>query len=101
MTPLPQSGTAPRAYAQGMMQILSGAGGYGVGGPAGAAAAIATPGMMGRTLMSAPVQGYLGNQVATPIYNALQAPALRSHSTVAGPIMFSGDEARNALMPSP
>lgn len=98
MTPLPQSGTAPRAYAQGMMQILSGAGGYGVGGPAGAAAAIATPGMMGRTLMSRPVQGYLGNQAATPIYNALQAPALRSHSTVAGPIMFP-DEQRNRLMP--
>lgn len=87
MTPLPQSGTAPRAYAQGIMQVLSGAGGYGMAGPAGAAAAIAAPGMMARGLMSRPVQGYLGNQVAAPLYNALERPALRSNMTLIGPML--------------
>lgn len=87
MTPLPQSGTAPRAYAQGVMQVVSGAGGYGVAGPLGAGAAVAAPGLMGRALMSRPVQGYLGNQLAAPVYNALERPALRSYSTVSGPTM--------------
>ncbi len=96
MSPLPQSGTAPRAYAQGMLQVLSGTGGYGVAGPLGSAAALAAPGMMGRGLMSRPVQGYLSNQMTAPAYNALQQPALRSHSTVVGPMMF--DDRENALM---
>lgn len=88
MSPLPQSGTAPRAYAQGVMQVVSGAGGYGVAGPLGAGAAVVAPGLMGRALMSPPVQNYLRNQTLAPAYNALQNPALRSHQTVVGPMMF-------------
>jgi hypothetical protein len=88
MSPLPQSGTAPRAYAQGVMQVVSGAGGYGVAGPLGAGAAVMAPGLMGRALMSRPVQNYLGNQTLAPAYNALQNPAPRSHQTVIGPMMF-------------
>lgn len=87
MSPLPQSGTAPRAMAQGAMQVISGAGGYGMAGPVGAGAAVLAPGMMGRALMSRPVQGYLRNQTLAPAYNALDVPALRSHSTVVGPMM--------------
>jgi hypothetical protein len=64
MTPLPQSGTAPRAYAQGVMQLLSGVAGYGAAGPAGAAGAVAAPAVASRVLMSKPVQSYLSNQVA-------------------------------------
>lgn len=88
MSPLPQSGTAPRAMAQGALQVASGLGGHSVAGPLGAIGAMATPALMSRGLMSRPVQGYLGNQLAAPVYNALEAPALRSHSTVLGPQMF-------------
>ncbi len=87
MTPLPQSGTAPRAYAQGLLQILSGTGGYGVAGPVGAAGAMMAPGLMGRALMSGPVQGYLGNQALAPLYHALDRPALWNHTMLSGPML--------------
>lgn len=74
MTPLPQSGTAPRAYAQGMMQVLAGTGGYGVGGPIGAVGAMAAPAVAARTLMSPAVQGYLSNQLATGLAPYTQMP---------------------------
>jgi hypothetical protein len=88
MTRLPQSGTAPRAQAQNMMQVALGLGGYGTAGPLGAVGAMAAPAMASRTLMSRPVQNYLSNQTLAPAYNALQNPALRSHQTVIGPMMF-------------
>jgi hypothetical protein len=92
MSPLPQSGTAPRVAAQGIMQSLSAAGGMASGGIEGAAAnllmTIGGPALAARGLMSGPVQNYLGNQRLAPAYNALQNPALRSHQTVIGPMMF-------------
>jgi hypothetical protein len=67
MTPLPQSGTAPRNLIQG---LVSG-GSYVAGGVPGLAASIAAPAIAGRTLMSRPVQGYLGNQLMPRISGAL------------------------------
>lgn len=89
MTPLPQSGTGPRVMAQSNMHLLSGAAGYGVAGPYGIMAA-AGPAIAARTLMSGPMQGYLGNQLAAPAYNALAAgrPSIAQHSYLAGPIAF-------------
>lgn len=87
MTPLPNSGTASRAAVRGAFSTLGGiagaAGGGGLpGGLAGAAAGVAVPYIAGKGLMSAPVQAYLGNQVATgplnPVSNALLAAILRS-----------------------
>jgi len=67
MTPLPQSGTAPRNLIQG---LVSG-GSFVAGGVPGLAASIAAPAVAGRMLMSRPVQGYLGNQVIPRIESAL------------------------------
>jgi hypothetical protein len=69
LTPLPQSGTAPRALASSLSAGLGAAIGGLLGGPVpgvvGAqAGAIAGPAAAGRTIMSGPVQGYLANQVA-------------------------------------
>ncbi len=70
MTPLPNSGTAPRQFVQHLMQ----AGGSGLGaflhGTEGAlvgaeASTIGVP-LLGRLLMSSPVQGYLKNQALPP-----------------------------------
>lgn len=71
---MPQSGTAPRAAIHAIASLLGGGmgavGGAGVGSGLGAVAgAVAGPALAGRALMSRPVQGYLGNQVAT---NALR-----------------------------
>lgn len=78
MKPLPQSGTGPRAAMHAIASLMGGAagsaGGLGVGSGAGAVAgAIAGPAIAGRALMSAPVQGYLGNQLLTPILPHVQA----------------------------
>jgi hypothetical protein len=60
LSPLPQSGTAPRiaagALASGIGAALTG------GNPAATIAAPLAPGIAGRLLMSRPVQGYLKNQ---------------------------------------
>jgi hypothetical protein len=60
LNPLPNSGTAPRAWVQGLMT----GGGIMTGDPYAAAASIAAPALLGRTLMSRPIQSYLGNQIA-------------------------------------
>lgn len=72
LTPLPQSGTAPRSQAHrlaGLFAGLGGAGGYAVGDVPtaiyGATAGAGVPAVMGRALMSRPVQGYLRNQAMT------------------------------------
>lgn len=73
MTPLPQSGTAPRLNARTIGGIL-GAGGAGAGAmtgnPAaavlGALAGAAAPVLAGSALMSRPVQAYLANQILSP-----------------------------------
>jgi len=67
MTPLPQSGTAPRNLIQG---LVSG-GSYVAGGVPGLAASVAAPAIAGRTLMSRPIQGYLGNQFMPRVAEAL------------------------------
>lgn len=71
MKPLPQSGTAPRQAAMNALNVLSAIGGNAAAGPAGALAAVGAPAMLGRAVMSEPVQGYLANQLAGPIGNAL------------------------------
>jgi hypothetical protein len=67
MRSLPQSGTAPRAYAQGIPAAAAATLGAFFGGAPGAAmgglAALAGPPLAGRALMSGPVQSYLGNQL--------------------------------------
>jgi hypothetical protein len=80
MTPLPQSGTAPRMWNQHLLGI----GGALLGGVPGAAAGIAAdvagPAIAGRALMSPMVQGYLKNQLVsgwrTPSSPAALAAAL-------------------------
>ena len=61
MNQLPNSGTAPRSWMQG----LAGGAGIASGDPATFIAAAAGPSLLGRALMSGPAQGYLGNQVAS------------------------------------
>lgn len=75
MRPLPNSGTAPRQAINNIVAAISGALGT-AGGVAGntagglpgavtgAMAGAAVPAVLGRLLMSRPVQGYLGNQAA-------------------------------------
>lgn len=87
MSPLPQSGTAPRAMAQNMLNLGLGAGGAAVFGWPGIALA-AAPQVTSRALMSRPVQAYLGNQLAAPVYNALSRPSIAQHSYLAGPMAF-------------
>lgn len=74
LSPLPQSGTAPRAQAHRLASLfagLGGAGGYAAGDVStaiyGATAGAAVPAVMGRTLMSRPVQTYLRNQRMTKL----------------------------------
>ena len=79
MSPLPQSGTTPRANANAIMGTAGAALGATLAGPPGAiggalaglAATTVGPGMAGRVLMSSPVQRYLGNQAATNAMAAL------------------------------
>lgn len=76
MTPLPQSGTAPRTYMQNAPGTILGMTGLGTaaGGPVGGAAgflaglgSLAAPPIMGRAIMSRPGQAYLGNQLLPPM----------------------------------
>lgn len=64
MTPLPNSGTAQRMAAQGVVAALLGGGGGMAAGPAGLALGLAGPAAAGRLLMSKPIQSYLANQAA-------------------------------------
>jgi hypothetical protein len=72
MKPLPNSGTPARQGVQGVMNVGAALLGNTAAGLPGAAAAMITPGMLSRGLMSAPMQRYLSNQVATPLINALE-----------------------------
>lgn len=76
MKPLPNSGTAPRMYMQHMASALSGAAGGSIAGLPGAIAGAAVPAGVGRALMSAPVQGYLGNRVLGPYQGSRRNEAL-------------------------
>lgn len=82
LTPLPNSGTAARSAVRNLGAPLGSAGlGYAVGNLPGAIAGAAVPYVAGRALMSAPIQRYLGNQIAAgglnPVRNALAASLLR------------------------
>lgn len=85
MKPLPNSGTAPRMYAQHLLSGLGGVVGTSVGGLHGGIAGLAAPAVLGRALMSRPVQAYLGNQAMLPgargrheaLVHALMSPAAR------------------------
>lgn len=70
LKPLPQSGTAPRLRAQGLLQGIGAAGGASAGGQQGgfegallgALAGAAVPFSVGRIGLSRPIQAYLKNQ---------------------------------------
>ena len=90
MRPLPQSGTAPRAYAMGLPASIGAVVGGLAGGFPGAAlgglGAIAGPPLIGRALMSRPVQAYLGNQLlphaaATPLSRRAAHAAILANQT--------------------
>lgn len=73
LTPLPQSGTAPRLDARtiggGLGALGAGTGALAagpLGGVAGALAGMLAPAAAGRALMSGPVQAYLANQLLSP-----------------------------------
>lgn len=88
MTPLPQSGTGPRAMAQSTMHLGMGAGGMAAFGPAGLAAT-AVPAMTARALMSRPVQNWLANQAAVPVQNALAGrPSIAQQMGLLGPLVI-------------
>lgn len=79
MAPLPQSGTAPRAAITALASLIGGGVGSS-GGPVGMSAGAALgaglgPAVLGRAVMSRPVQAYLGNQLlrAGPGDTALDA----------------------------
>lgn len=76
MPQLPQSGTQPRTYIQGMAT----GGGIMTGDPVTAALGLLGPALTGRALMSGPVQGYLGNQLVPNIqskFGLLSSPERR------------------------
>lgn len=75
MAPLPNSGTAPRQNIQHLIQMMSGGGGMAAGGGMGAVAGLLAPSIAGRTLMSGPVQSWLGNQIMPRIGLLSQMPA--------------------------
>lgn len=85
LTPLPNSGTAARSAVRNLGVPIGSAGiGSMVAGIPGAIAGAAVPYVAGRALMSAPIQRYVGNQVAAgavnPVSNALLASLLRTGS---------------------
>jgi len=66
MSPMPQSGTAPRAWARAAPSVVLGGvagGAYGQDVQSTLLGAVLGPAVAGRVLMSRPVQGYLGNQL--------------------------------------
>lgn len=74
MTPLPQSGTAPRAAVQAAKAaapavgaVLGSGAGPGIGTVVGGLAGAAVPAVAGKAILSAPGRAYLGNQLARNI----------------------------------
>lgn len=72
MKPLPNSGTPARLATQNMATILGSAAGAGVANVPGAILGALAPGAVARTVMSAPVQNYLSNQLLAPVIDAYQ-----------------------------
>lgn len=75
MSPLPNSGTAPRQWMQNAAATLPAIVGGASGGGVGALAGLLAAPMAGRALMSSPIQAYLGNQAASKIGLLAQDPA--------------------------
>jgi len=75
MSPLPNSGTAPRQWMQNAAATLPAIVGGASGGGVGALAGLLAAPMAGRALMSSPIQAYLGNQAASRIGLLAQDPA--------------------------
>lgn len=77
MTPLPQSGTAPRAAVRAIPAMIGATAGSIAGGPAGgglgALGGVLAPALMGRAVMSPAVQRYLSNQALGPTVQARNA----------------------------
>lgn len=90
LTPLPQSGTAPRLVAHGILNTLGAIGGTLLGGPAGGlGGAVGTQvaqGVGARMLMSRPVQSYLGNQTRT---RAIEESRRRDRNSILSGILAS------------
>lgn len=91
--PLPNSGTAPRAFMSNIATMLSTGGGGAIGGIPGAIAGAAAPGLLARALLSRPVQGYLANQAAGPGTQSAIARALAGPNRAAA-LALSEDERR-------
>lgn len=76
LSPLPQSGTAPRLFTQAIPAAAGAALGHGAGfgdlGPAIAGAM--APGVAGRALMSKPAQAYLSNQAFANLLKRMGRP---------------------------
>lgn len=100
MSAMPESGTPIRAAIRGGAGLLGAAGGALVGGAispemaVGATVGAAAPFVMGRALMSRPVQSYLGNQVLprTPA-----GPGMRMGRAIAPAVATAGDLRKDAL----
>ena len=94
LKPLPQSGTSPRQNVSHILQTIGavvGGGAGSAGGPAGTAlgaiAGLAAPAVLGRTLLSRPVQSYFGNQrFAARQGNDAAARALTNLLLSSGPL---------------
>lgn len=91
MTPLPQSGTAPRAAIQGIKAALpflgaavGGSGTLGAGAVAGAAAGALAPAMLGRAILSGPGRKIVGNQWAASQNAGIVEELLRRSGPVVG-----------------
>ena len=67
MKPLPQSGTSPRLAARLLPSLIGAGMGAGLGDITGTIGGLAAPIMLGKAIMSRPVQAYLANQVAVPL----------------------------------
>jgi hypothetical protein len=102
LKPLPQSGTSPRHNVTHLLQAIGaivGGGAGAAGGPSGAAmgalAGLAAPAVVGRGLLSRPVQAYLGNQVLAARPQGQAARQALSN------LLVSSNAARPLLLPSP
>lgn len=98
MKPLPNSGTAPRTAARAVGTSLPALIGAALGGQVGGAESILLGGLLGsglpygvgRTLMSKPVQAYLGNQLlanpaALPLLRRELVPFMGAGASVSNP----------------
>lgn len=91
--PMPNSGTAPRAFMSNLATLLTTGGGGAAAGIPGALAGAVAPGVLARALLSGPVQGYLANQAAGPAAQTAIARALAGPGRGAA-VALSEDERR-------